>query len=241
MGSPSPTSRMTHDSSHADSRHPYTFKPEPFSSHSLLVACFPEQGSGLRVLDVGGGEGYLSAELAKRGFTVLCVAAPGSVARDFPEDIEVIEADLDLDPPPITDPFDYVLCGDVLEHLRRPEQTLRWVRSVLRPSGKLIASLPNSGHIWVRWNVLWGRFPKDERGLFDRTHLHFFTLAGWRELFASAGFRLESIEPTTTPVGLLLPKWRHSMPVRAAEWLAYATARLRGTLFAYQFVVVARP
>ncbi len=207
----------------------------------MLVACFPEQGSGLRVLDVGGGEGYLSAELAKRGFTVLCVAAPGSVAPDFPNSVEVVEADLDLDPPPITDPFDYVLCGDVLEHLRRPEQTLRWVRSLLRPSGKLVASLPNSGHAWVRLNVLLGRFPKDERGLFDRTHLHFFTLAGWRELFASAGFRLESIEPTTTPVGLLLPKWRHSMPVRAAEWLAYAPARLRGTLFAYQFVVVARP
>ncbi len=241
MGIPFPTSRMTHDSSHSDSTHPYTFKPESFSSHSLLAACFPEQGSSLRVLDVGGGEGYLGAELARRGFSVLCVAAPGSVARDFPENIEVIEADLDLGPPDLDGPFDYVLCGDVLEHLRQPEQTLRWVRALLRPGGKLVASLPNSGHVWVRWNVLLGRFPKDDRGLFDRTHLHFFTLAGWRELFTSADFRVHSIQPTTTPLGLLLPKWRHSMPLRAAEGLAYALARLRGTLFAYQFVVVARP
>lgn len=219
---------------------PYTFKSESFSSHSLLLAAFPDQGERRRVLDLGGGEGYLSEALTRRGFDVVCVAAPGTVAANFPADVELIEADLDLAPPALDGSFDYALCGDVLEHLRRPDETLKWIRGLLVPGGGLVASLPNSGHAWVRWNVLWGRFPKDERGLFDRTHLHFFTLAGWRELFAAAGFRLESIQPTTTPVGLMLPRWRHSAPVRAAEGLAYALARLRRTLFAYQFVVVAR-
>ncbi len=232
---------MSHQQSLPDPTGPYTFKPESLSSHSLLLRAFPDRGEGRRVLDLGGGEGYLSAELAKRGFTVVCVAAPGTVARGFPEDIEIIEADLDLDPPALDGSFDYALCGDVLEHLRRPDKTLAWIRSLLGVEGRLVASLPNSGHAWVRWNVLWGRFPKDDRGLFDRTHLHFFTLAGWRELFTAAGFQLESIEPTTTPVGLMLPQWRHSAPVRAAETLAYILARLRKTLFAYQFVVAARP
>ncbi len=219
---------------------PYTFKSESFSSHSLLLAAFPSRGDGQRVLDVGGGEGYLAAALEERGFEVVCVAAPGTVAPDFPASVEVLEADLDLDPPKPAGPFDFALCGDVLEHLRRPEQTLRWIRSLLGPDGKLVASLPNSGHAWVRWNVLWGRFPKDDRGLFDRTHLHFFTLRGWRELLTSAGLRLESIQPTTTPVGLMFPRRRHSAPVRAAEGLAYVLARIRKTLFAYQFVVIAR-
>ena len=232
---------MSHPRNGPDSTGPYTFKPEPFSSHSLLLAAFPARGDGLRVLDLGGGEGYLSSALARCGFEVTCVAAPRTLADDFPADVEVVEADLDLDPPALKGPFDYVLCGDVLEHLRRPEETLRWIRSLLGPGGRLVASLPNSGHAWVRWNVLWGRFPKDERGLFDRTHLHFFTLSGWRELFTSAGFRFESIQPTTTPLGLMFPRRRHSAPVRAAEGLAYALARVRRTLFAYQFVVVARP
>ena len=231
---------MSHPRNGPDSTGPYTFKPESFSSHSLLLAAFPARGDGLRVLDLGGGEGYLSSALARCGFAVTCVAAPRTLADDFPGDVEVVEADLDLDPPALKGPFDYVLCGDVLEHLRRPQETLRWIRSLLGPDGKLVASLPNSGHAWVRWNVLWGRFPKDDRGLFDRTHLHFFTLRGWRELLTSAGFRLESIQPTTPPLGLMFPKWRHSAPVRAAEGLAYALARLRRTLFAYQFVVVAR-
>jgi len=33
---------------------PYTLKPSPYSSHSLLVAALPDSGQGRRVLDLGG-------------------------------------------------------------------------------------------------------------------------------------------------------------------------------------------
>ncbi|MEE9569591.1 MAG: hypothetical protein V3W37_09410 [Candidatus Binatia bacterium] len=34
---------------------PYTFKPDPYSSHSLLLSGLPALGQGRRVLDVGDG------------------------------------------------------------------------------------------------------------------------------------------------------------------------------------------
>ena len=43
--------------------------------------------------------------------------------------------------------------------------------------------------------VLMGRFPRDQNGLFDATHIHFFTWDGWVELFNNAGFLIEGVEP----------------------------------------------
>lgn len=219
----------------------YTFKPNRYSSHTLLLENFPAPGQGRRVLDVGGGEGYLSEALAARGYSVECIARPGSARPNFPREVELLEADLDFDLPQLSAGFEYVLCGDILEHLREPLAALQWLRKLLKPGGRLIASLPNSGHIYVRWNVLLGRFPEHDRGLFDRTHLHYFGWESWRRLLSDAGLRIETVRPTAVPVALALGRDQAGLAVRALESLSYALGRIRKTLFAYQFVVVARP
>jgi SAM-dependent methyltransferase len=220
---------------------PYQFKPEPYSSHSLLLEHFPAPGGGRRVLDVGGGEGFLSRILKERGYRVVCVAAPGSVAPSFPEGVEVHEANLDLDRPLFAEPFSFIACGDVLEHLRDPQTTLRWLGGQLAPGGRLVASLPNSGHWYFRLTVLSGRFPADDRGLFDRTHLHFYTWDGWRELFQTAGLEITNVAPTAVPFGLAWNAGSGHIAVRTLERLSYELGRVWKALFAYQFVVRARP
>ena len=218
---------------------PYQLKPGPWSSHSLLLGALPGAGDGRRVLDAGCGPGYLGALLAARGYRVTGIESPGRAGADFPADVELIEADLDRGLPPLDARYDFILCADVLEHLREPAALLGSLRAVLAPGGRLIASLPNSGHAYFRWTVLRGRFPAEDRGLFDRTHLHFYTWSGWRELFAGAGFRIESVQPTGVPVGLAVPGWENTSLVRMLEKLSYTSARVWKTMFAYQFVVTA--
>jgi SAM-dependent methyltransferase len=220
---------------------PYQLKDSPYSSHSLLLASLPSSGDGRRVLDVGCAGGYLGAILASRGYRVAGVDSPGSASAGFPDAIELLEADLDLGLPPLTGRFDFVICADVLEHLRRPEFLLRELRAVLAPGGRLACSLPNSGHAYFRWNILAGRFPAEDRGLFDRTHLHFYTWRGWLDLFQAAGFRVETLRCSGVPIGLALPKWEGSAAVRALERMSYESARWWKTLFAYQFIVTAVP
>jgi SAM-dependent methyltransferase len=220
---------------------PYQLKGSPYSSHSLLLASLPSSGNGRRVLDVGCAGGYLGAILAGRGYCVTGVDSPGAASHGFPDSIELLEADLDLGLPPLTGRFDFVICADVLEHLRRPALLLRELRGVLAPGGRLAASLPNSGHAFFRWNVLTGRFPAEDRGLFDRTHLHFFTWQGWLDLFQSSGFRIETLRCSGVPIGLALPKWEGTAPVRAMERMSYESARLWKKMFAYQFIVTAAP
>jgi len=104
-------------------------------------------------------------------------------------------ADLEQGLPPLPHRYDHILCADILEHLSRPDVLLRQVHACLNPGGTLIASLPNSGNIWFRANIAAGRFPQDDKGLFDRTHLRFYTWKGWQRLFTDAGFRITSVDP----------------------------------------------
>lgn len=219
----------------------YAFKASAFSSHSLLVNALPPQGAGRRILDVGCAGGYLSAIFAARGYRVVGLERPGGAGGHFPVAVKLVEADLEQGLPRFEECFHYVVCADILEHLRDPAKLLREAWAVLEPDGRLVASLPNSGHLYFRLNVLLGRFPQDDKGLFDRTHVHFYMWQGWVDLLRSGGFRVESVEPAGTPVGLALPALDGSWIVNLLERISYSLARVWKTLFAYQFIVVARP
>jgi SAM-dependent methyltransferase len=219
----------------------YAYKESPYSSHAITIASFPAEGNGLTVLDVGCGNGYLGAILASRGFEVTGIEKPGGYNASFPRNVTLVEADLERGLPKLDRTFHYILCADILEHLRRPDVLLGELRGILRPGGRLIASLPNSGNIYFRLNVLIGRFPQQDKGLFDRTHLRFYTWAGWKTLLEAGRFRIESVRSTAIPVGLGVgPKLGSTMPVRAAERICYDLARVWMKMFAYQFVVVAQ-
>ena len=220
---------------------PYSFKASAFSSHTLLVQALPVDGNGNSLLDVGCAGGYLSAIFAGRGYRVVGLERAGGAGSNFPRNIRLIEADLDQGLPRFDNSFNYVICADILEHLRDPGKLLREAWAVLEPDGRLVASLPNSGHLYFRLNVLFGRFPQDDNGLFDRTHMRFFMWQGWVELLRAGGFRIESVQPTGTPVGLALPSLEGSWVVNLLERVSYWLARVWKNLFAYQFIVVARP
>jgi SAM-dependent methyltransferase len=193
-----------------------------------------------RALDVGGGEGYLSEALFARGYSVTCLAKPGTATGQLPAGIRVVEVDLDDDLPDLGE-FEVVVCGDVIEHVRDPDRLLQWLNNLLKGGGKLVASLPNSGHLYFRLTVLLGHFPSHDRGLFDRTHLHFYSWSGWTQLFDQNGFSIEAVEPTSIPLGLALG-WDEGNPVvRVGETVNYVLARVWKTMLAYQFVVLATP
>src|SRR5947208_384730 len=150
----------------------YTYKSSPYSSHTLLVDALPPEGRGKRVLDIGCAAGYLAEILAGRGYEVVGIERPGGHGDSFPENVTLLEAALDRGLPPLPGKFDYVICGDIIEHLRDPASMLAQIGAVLEPDGRLVASVPNSGNLYFRLTVLAGRFPQDDKGLFDRTPLH---------------------------------------------------------------------
>lgn len=89
-------------------------------------------------------------------------------------------------------PSDVWVFGDVLEHLRDPWLVLRKLRSRMTQGNAVIACIPNAQHWSFQARLNIGEFRYEDSGLFDRTHLRFFTRKTIFEMFESNGFRIES-------------------------------------------------
>lgn len=84
--------------------------------------------------------------------------------------------------------FDYIIFGDVLEHLHAPDKTIEYCADLLKPGGSIIASIPNLMHISVMEQILRGDFTYTETGLLDKTHIHLFTYNEILRMFRRAGY-----------------------------------------------------
>lgn len=97
---------------------------------------------------------------------------------------------------PFEEKFDYIIFGDVLEHLRHPEEVVRMCRDLLHENGFIVASIPNVMHISVMEELIEGRFRYRDVGLLDRTHIHLFTYYEIMTLFQDAGYEVKDINGT---------------------------------------------
>jgi SAM-dependent methyltransferase len=177
------------------------------ASHRLVLDAVPR--SARRVLDVGCATGYLAAELAARGAEVIGVEFdPAAAAQARAVCAEVVVGDLEAAgtraavQQATAGGVDVVVCADVLEHLRDPWSALAWLRTLLSEGGVAVISVPNIGHWTARRALLRGRFPYADFGLFDRTHLRFFTRDSARELAHRAGFAVLEERPVPAPLPL---------------------------------------
>jgi 2-polyprenyl-3-methyl-5-hydroxy-6-metoxy-1,4-benzoquinol methylase len=214
---------------------------DPFSSHSLILARVGE-GRGRRLLDVGAAQGILAQRFMERGFEVTCLEGdPTLAAMAQGKCHRMIVADLDKEIPELEGPFDVVVYGDILEHLKSPAEVFSGLNRYVSPTGKIIVSVPNFVHLFVRLNILVGRFEYMERGILDRTHLRFFSLKTFRKFLSDAGLVVEEVVATPVPLPLVVPPRHHGWWLRVLHRLNAALARSWKTMFGYQFVAVARP
>ena len=127
--------------------------------------------------------------------------------------------------------YDFLLFGDVLEHLVHPERILAELAKRLKPGGRAILSLPNIAFAANRVTHLLGRWDYKDYGILDRTHLRFFTKRSMVALIEGAGLRVIHIDGY---VGLHKHPWIIREPMR---WLG----RIWPSLFAIQIVIEAVP
>lgn len=93
--------------------------------------------------------------------------------------------------------FDYIILGDILEHLIDPAEFLKKIKTYLKEDGYILACIPNIMNIGVIKNLILGRFKYEDSGLLDKNHLRFFTLTEIDELFKSVDSELDIIAATS--------------------------------------------
>jgi len=195
-------------------------------------------GQDLRVLDVGCANGANGQYLIKNASisSIIGIEYDASMAAEAKKSYNhVFVGDLDnMDISSLLDSerFDYIILGDILEHLKNPWRVLKEMSLFLKPNGKVILSMPNVQHIDVFIHVfVKGVWPHNERGIFDKTHLRFFTQKTIRKLILSAGLVPTSMQRAYRLRDRKGSKFKYS-PI---EWMLKYLFR---NLYTFQYIFI---
>jgi 2-polyprenyl-3-methyl-5-hydroxy-6-metoxy-1,4-benzoquinol methylase len=192
--------------------------------------------SARRILDVGCAAGAVGASLkARQGAEVVGLDINPDYAAEASERLDrficgnledFVQEDLEHE----IGTFDCIVAADVLEHLRGPWQVLDRLVTVLKPGGYVVVSLPNVRYLATALNVyIRGTWPRERVGLFDATHLRWFTERDMVAMLTGAGLTVERVDHLFR---LLTRRTKY-------DWIAQYFGPLR-PFFAYQNLALAR-
>lgn len=187
--------RTRYEAHHRDLRDDgeFVFVPERVP---LLVAAVG--GPGRRVLDLGCRSGAVTRHFLDGNDVVGMDVDAAALERAADRGVATVHGNVEEPLPFEDESFDVVVAGEMLEHVRAPDELVAEVRRVLRPGGTFAGSVPNAYRVQSRVLFLAGRPPED-----DPTHLHMYSPAALRALLAGfapvqlsfVGGRLRRFQP----------------------------------------------
>lgn len=202
----------------------YSYLERPNHSILRLLERYGMRGnSALTILDVGCGCGANARAIRERHpqMRIIGVEPDARAAQLAAEACDVafhgtVEAWLAANAQ--HERVDVVLLSDVLEHIADPVQWLRELaaRPELRDATWII-SVPNYAVWYNRLRTLMGRFEYAWSGLYDRTHLRFYTRRSIRAMLEYCGFEVVQQRATASLVQSLAPLLRRSFNADVAS------------------------
>ena len=168
---------------------------KPNNIDKIQLDMIPE---GSRVLEIGCATGFMGeylvrekgssflgieadtnqcAEARKRGLQVVAgYLEDADVQRQIAEEIET------------HGPFQVIFMSQVIEHIAEPDKSLTLLQKWMGPTSCLVISTCSIAHWRCRLKLLFGKWQYEEYGVFDRTHLRFFTITSFNDLLHQSGF-----------------------------------------------------
>ena len=168
----------------------------PTSTAYLLPATRHMLGDARRVLDVGCGNGAVTAMLAQLGYDVVGVDASLDgieIARSAFRNIrfEHVAASEDMLEVLGEEPFDAVISLEVVEHVFDPHLWARACHNALTAEGLLVCSTPYHGYLKNAALALAGGFDEHWGPLRAGGHIKFWSRRTISQLLTESGFSVE--------------------------------------------------
>lgn len=218
----------------------YVLKTSLTSSHRILASWLNDLPAGARVLELGAGPALIRQASGRNDLRWFALDQDLRCAAELRRSGAVAWIGDLLDHQKFPPDVDAIILGDVLEHLPDPVPILTALRPSLAPGGRMLISVPNVAHWWLRLSLLAGRFEYAERGLLDRGHLRFFTARFLDQVLAASGLQATRRAVSGVPYGLT-PASRVPVLVWVMEGVERVGLRVAPTLFGYQLLVGAAP
>ena len=149
--------------------------------------------SGL-ALDVGCGDGANFRALVAKGLVVDGITLSTlEAAHVAPHVRKVFVCNLEDGMPEVTDKYNVIICSHVLEHIAYPKKLLEGIRGVMAPGAIMVVALPNVMNYRSRLELIKGNFPVADSGVWDYTHVRWYTIESASELFKNHGFEIDRV------------------------------------------------
>lgn len=173
---------------------------------------------GTTVLEIGAGMGNMSRHLNRRRKAYIATDVSDEYAevlrnkfRHRPTlSVRMLDATREDDFRPFTGQVDTVICLNVLEHIEDDAATLRYIRTMLQPGGRLILLVPNDPKAF---------------GTVDKEIGHFrrYTPAHLRQLMTDCGYTVEDILKFNR---VSMPGWRFNGQILKSRTLPRLSLRI---------------
>jgi SAM-dependent methyltransferase len=152
------------------------------------------------VLDVGCNTGALGAAYRRLNprARLLGIEKDPTAAHTAAQRLDhVAVLDVEQQPMPFTldRPIDCIIYGDIIEHLRDPWPVIRRHAEALGDDGTILICVPNVEHWSFADRLLRGTWKYEPNGLFDQTHLRWFSLETMRKGLEAIGLVPHNVAP----------------------------------------------
>ena len=144
-----------------------------------------DPSSPLNILDVGCGTGAMSVRLKRWGRVISADFSQTALQFSRRRGLDYLVGADAMKLPFADNCIDTIVTMDVLEHLPDDCAAMREFFRVLKPGGRVIATIPAYPHLWSEHDVA-------------LMHFRRYRMPEVRERFAAAGFRIEKLSHTMT-------------------------------------------
>jgi 2-polyprenyl-3-methyl-5-hydroxy-6-metoxy-1,4-benzoquinol methylase len=145
-----------------------------------------------QILDIGCGNGSLSALVAQQGYEVVGIedsqSAVAIANKNFPQ-CNFMQANVyDLPYDELGGDFDVVISTEVIEHLLYPRELIKSAKKCLKPNGTLILTTPYHGYLKNLMLALTGKMDDHFTATWDGGHIKFFSVKTLQLLLQEENF-----------------------------------------------------